>query len=121
MTLPVKPDHIDKERDACPHVVSHDQSEEEGAGTAIGSAAAKTQDREFAQPAEKYWEDYMGHGIRRSGCQTQWMQRPPGVAVTQEVQEGSEGDAAGEKSHFAPVGIDGVSCVFNHKVPGSAR
>ena len=119
MTLPVKPDHIDKERDARTHVVSHYQSEEEGTGTAIGSAATKTQDREFAQPAEKYWKDYMGHGIRRPGCQSQWVQGPPGVAVA--VQEGSEGDAAGEEGHFAPVGIDGVSCVFYHKVPGTAR
>ena len=117
VTLPVKPDHIDEERDARAHIVSHDQSEEEGAGTAIGSAAAKAQDREFAQPAEENWEDYMGYGIRRPGCQSQWVQRPPGVAVTQKVQEGCEDDAAGKEGHFAPVGIDGISCVFDHKVP----
>ena len=121
MPLSVKPDHIHEKRDACPYVVSHDQAQEEGAGTAVGSAAAKAQDGEFAQPAEKDWEDYMGYGIRRSGCQSQGMQRPPGVAVAQEVQEGSKGDAAGKEGHFAPVGIDGVSCVFDHKVPGSTR
>ena len=74
MPLSVKPDHIDKERDARAHVVSHDQSEEEGAGTAIGSAAAKTQDGELAQPAEErlgkttWVTGYAGPVARPSGC-----------------------------------------------------